>query len=206
MKIAVFVDREGNARSFYEPGVIQLFSCENGSWSCIREFSGEVNEEKGLAEIQRGIQTMLSQLEDCRVLIMKFVKGVPLSILKEMGCSLWTVEGSPLLCFDEVREKEEKITVGQLTIKPALPEPLPVGDIKNGIYTIDLVNIQAKGAGFNSKEVLLLFLETQRFRELEVICAHVPKWFEKELGLLKLKFRIEESNDDLSHAIIYPIV
>ena len=33
----------------------------------------------------------------------------------------------------------------------------------------------------------------------------LPKWFEKEFESLKLQFRIEESNDDLFHAIVTPI-
>ncbi len=205
MKIAVFVDREGNTRSFYEPGVIKLFSCNNGLWSCINEFSCEVNEQGGLADLQSGIQTMLSQLGDCRVLILKFVKGVTLSILNEMGCSLWKVDGSPLACFDEVREKEEKITSELVTGKPGLPEPRWVGDIKEGRFAIDLVKAQEKGAGYNSKDVLLPFLQKNAFQQLEVVCKHVPKWFEKELKLLKLQFRIEEPNDDVCHAIIWPI-
>jgi len=43
------------------------------------------------------------------------------------------------------------------------------------------------------------------FQKLEVVCEHLPKWFEKELESLKLQFRIEESKDDLFHAIVSPI-
>ncbi|MEI7789069.1 MAG: Fe-only nitrogenase accessory AnfO family protein, partial [Chlorobiaceae bacterium] len=90
----------------------------------------------------------------------------------------------------------------QKSIQPALPEPLPVGDKKLGIYSIDLVHVQAKGAGFNSKDVLLPFLQSRVFRKLEVVCEHLPKWFEKKFETLKLQFRIEESTDNLCHAIV----
>ena len=206
MKIAVLTDTEGNTLSFYESGFVKLFSNEKGMWNCIEEFHFELNEEKGLAEIQRCIRSLLSRLQECRTVMVKFIKGVPLSILKESGVSVWKVDGSPLAFFEHIREEEEKIKVEHLeSIKPLLPEPLPVGDKKHGIYAIDLVHLQAKGAGFNSKDVLLPFFQNRVFRKLEVVCEHLPKWFEKEFASLKLQFRIEESNDDLCHAIVSPI-
>ena len=206
MKIAVLTDKEGNTLSFYEPGIVKLFSNDNGTWSSIREFPFELNEEKWLAGIQQCIQMMLSRLDECRTLMVKFIKGVPLSILKESGLSVWKVEGSPLDFFEHIREEEEKLRLEhQKSIKSSLPEPLPVGDKKHGIYAIDLVHVQAKGAGFNSKDVLLPFLQSRVFQKLEVICEHLPKWFEKEFDSLKLQFRIEESNDNLCHAIVSPI-
>ncbi|MCX6178937.1 MAG: Fe-only nitrogenase accessory protein AnfO [Chlorobiales bacterium] len=205
MNIAVLTDKEGNTLSFYESGMVKLFSNEKGTWNCIREFPFEFHEEKGLAGIQHCIHMMFSRLDECRILMVKFIKGVPLSILKESGVSVWKVDGSPMAFFEHVRE-EEKIKAEHLkTIQPPLPEPLPVGDKKHGIYAIDLVHVQAKGAGFNSKDVLLPFLQTRGFQKLEVLCDHLPKWFEKELESLKLQFRIKKSNDDLCHAIVTPI-
>ncbi len=198
MKIAVLTERAGNVLSFYESGFVKLYSNDKGTWNCIEEFPFELLEEKGLAEIQRFIQKMLSRLDECRILMVKFIKGVPLSILKESGVSVWKVDGSPLVFFEYVREQEEKIKVEHKeAIKPVLPEPLLVGNKKHGINAIDLVHVQAKGAGFNSKDVLFPFLQKQVFRKLEVVCEHLPKWFEKEFESLKLQFRIEESNDDL---------
>jgi len=206
MIIAVMTDKDGNTLSFYESGFVKLFSNEKGTWNCIEEFRFELNEEKGLAGIQSCIQSMLSRLDECRILMVKFIKGVPLSILKESGISVWKVDGSPMAFFEHIREEEEKIRLEhQKSIKPVLPEPLPVGDTKHGIYTIDLVHVQAKAAGFNSKDVLLPFLQKQVFQKLEVVCEHLTKWFEKELESLKLQFRIEESKDDLFHAIVSPI-
>ena len=206
MNIAVLTDKEGNTLSFYEPGMVKLFSNDNGTWNCTREFPFELHDEKGLAGIQHCIQSMLSRLDECRILMVKFIKGVPLSILKESGVSVWKVEGSPLAFFEHIREEEEKLRPEhQKSIKPPLPEPLPVGDKKHGIYAIDLVYVQAKGAGFNSKDVLLPFLQSRVFQKLEVVCEHLPKWFEKEFTSLKLQFRIEESTDDLCHVIVSPI-
>lgn len=206
MNIAVLTDKEGNTLSFYESGMVKLFSNEKGTWSCIREFPFELDDKKGLAEIQYCIQSLLSRLGECRIVMVKFIKGVPLSILKESGVSVWKVDGSPLAFFEHVREEEEKNRLKhQKSIQPLLPEPLPVGDKMHGIYAIDLVHVQAKAAGFNSRDVLLPFLQNRVFRKLEVVCEHLPKWFEKEFASLKLQFRIEESNDDLCHAIVSPI-
>ncbi|NTV92707.1 MAG: Fe-only nitrogenase accessory protein AnfO [Chlorobiaceae bacterium] len=206
MKIAVLSDKEGNALSFYDAGAVRVFSNEEGRWNCIREFPFELDENNGLAEIQRCIQSMIFLMDECRILMVKFIRGVPLSILKETGVSVWKVDGQPSAFFEYVREEEEKIMAEhQKGIQPRLPEPLPVGDKQHGIYSIDLVKVQEKGVEFNSKEVLLPFLQKQVFRKLEVTCEHVPKWFAKEFGSLKLQFRIEESNDDLCHAIVSPI-
>ena len=206
MNIAVLTDNEGNTLSFNESGMVKLYSNEKGTWSCIREFPFELHEGNGLAGIQNSIQSMLSRLDECRIVMVKFIKGVPLSILKESGVSVWKVDGSPLAFLEHIKEEEEKIRLEhQKSIQPALPEPLPVGDKKYGIYAIDLVHVQAKAAGFNSKDVLLPFLQSRVFQKLEVVCEHLPKWFEKEFASLNLQFRIEESTDALCHTIVTPI-
>jgi nitrogen fixation protein NifB len=52
--------------------------------------------------------------------------------------------------------------------------------------------------------VLLPFFQNNVFKKLEIVCKHVPKWFDNEFGVLKLDVRTEESADGLCHAVVFP--
>lgn len=46
-----------------------------------------------------------------------------------------------------------------------------------------------------TKQILLPFIHNIIFNELEIICRHVPHWFEGEFNKLNLKSEIEKINE-----------
>ncbi|ACF14292.1 Fe-only nitrogenase accessory protein AnfO [Chloroherpeton thalassium ATCC 35110] len=205
MKIAAFVDKAGNALPFYESGIVKLFAYEGCAWRLVKEFEFETNEKMGLSEIRSRVYTMAGLLDDCRVFVTKFIKGFPYALLDGMGFSVWKVSETPELYLDSIREEEEKNRADREKIINLSVAPLPIGDAHEGTYRIDLVKVQAHHDRLNSKQVLLPFLQLTSFQKLEVICRHVPKWFERELPGLNLQLQISASDDGLCHVILSPV-
>ncbi|MEL7596804.1 MAG: Fe-only nitrogenase accessory AnfO family protein, partial [Clostridiaceae bacterium] len=54
-----------------------------------------------------------------------------------------------------------------------------------------------------SKQILLPFFNNISFNELEIICGHIPPWFDKELKNLNLKFSTESISKDKFKVRIY---
>ena len=50
-------------------------------------------------------------------------------------------------------------------------------------------------ANLTSKQILLPFIQKTSFNELEIICGHVPPWFEREFSRLNLRSEIEKINE-----------
>lgn len=60
-------------------------------------------------------------------------------------------------------------------------------------YRIDLADILGRYKNANSMDVLIPFLEGTKFRSLEILCDHVPRWFSQKIADLHLIATIEQS-------------
>ena len=67
-----------------------------------------------------------------------------------------------------------------------IPLPVTIGDREDGRYLIHLAEILRDNPALNSWQVLVPTLEGKAFKKLEIICDHIPKWFNNELRNLKL--------------------
>jgi hypothetical protein len=59
---------------------------------------------------------------------------------------------------------------------------------------VDLRDVMAHKTTLNSKELLLPFFQSTPFRQLEIICDHIPCWFQSELSILGLRANVESSD------------
>ena len=201
MKIAVFVDRNGNTLPFYETGTVELYDRDGSRWYCKNKIPFGTDEKMRLSQIRSIILEMVYQIEDCKIFIAKTIKGLPYTIFEGLGISIWKLDGAPTGFLDYVMEQEEKIKIDKLKSKPA---PTVVGDFRDGVYKFDLAAALAGDSSLTSKQLLIPFFQKTAFQTLEITCEHIPRWFEKEFDSLKLGFRIEESNDGRCHAIVFP--
>ena len=108
MKIAAYVDASGAATGFYEKGEIRLYRQISGSWEVCKKIALEVDVERGLAETKETFFAAMSQLEDCRVFIVREFKGLFHALLmEELGFHTWKSEGTMLEQLDNVVEQEK---------------------------------------------------------------------------------------------------
>lgn len=201
MKIAVFVDAEGKALPLYESGTVELYNDELGTWSCVKQIPFEVTEDMNLPQIRAAILKMVAEIEDCKVFVAESIKGSPFTIFEGLGICIWKYKGFPVELLDYIREQEDKIL--QEKLKPK-PKPIAIGDIRDGIYKLNLVKAMETDNTISSKQILLPFFQNNTFQELEIICEHMPKWFDREFGALKLKVECKDADDGFCHAIVSP--
>ena len=56
----------------------------------------------------------------------------------------------------------------------------------------------------NSRQLLLPFIREASFCQLEVICDHLPKWFERELASQGIAVAITANEDGILHLLLTP--
>jgi Fe-only nitrogenase accessory protein AnfO len=103
MKIATFINDSGEVAGFYEKG--KLCRCEKiaGQWEITREVPLDITSEMGLLETKELFFAAMTQLEDCRVFIVKKFKGLFHALLmEELGFHTWISEGSTSEQLDNV--------------------------------------------------------------------------------------------------------
>jgi len=95
MKIATFVNDSGEVAGFYEKGRLCRYEQVAGAWQITREVALDINEEMGLLETKGQFFKAMSQLENCKVFIVKKFKGLFHALLmEELGFHTWKSEGS----------------------------------------------------------------------------------------------------------------
>jgi Fe-only nitrogenase accessory protein AnfO len=200
MKIAVFVDKNGNSLPFYADGILKLYVYEKDEWTCTKEIPIELHNTLNIAEIRTRILSIVYEIEDCKMLVVAAIKGFPHSLFTDKGIDIWEFKGVLAIeLLDHIKEqvhklKEEKVTTSNT--------PILKGAIQDGIYEINLAEILENDSSLTSKNILKPFFQNTEFKKLEFICNHIPKWFDKEFATLKLEVRVEESTDGLCHAVV----
>ncbi|OAV65927.1 Fe-only nitrogenase accessory protein AnfO [Bacteroidales bacterium Barb6XT] len=220
MKIAALVDEKGNALPFSESGTIKLYDFDDCGSRCLREIAYDPAGKLTLSAIRPYLSGIVAQLDGCKTFAMQKKAGLFNVIFEEeLGVRIWGVSGSPVAVFPQIKEQAEALGAeldacaggcfschggGQTGgAEMIIPAPSPVGDIDSGMFQINLIEVQQKNSSLNSQEILLPFLEGKKdFIELEIICMHVPKWLDRELGALNLQLAVEEQKDGFCHAFV----
>lgn len=213
MKIAAFVDIDGNTLALDSSGMIHIYEERNSEWYCINKIPFYIDKSMNIADIRKSIYALAPNLEGCRALIVKRSVGIFNAIFEdELHIRVFAVQGD---LYQELLNQIKK-TLGLEFLeaikkaetckdKQETTVPIPVGEISKGCYQIDLIKVQENHDSLSSKEILLPFLQNNTFTELEIICLHTPKWLEKELTNFNFKVTTEFRKDGSCRAFVQPI-
>jgi Fe-only nitrogenase accessory protein AnfO len=220
MKIAVFVDEKGNAVPYHSEGIIALYAFDGNDWHCTKKTPLASDQSTNIAEVRERINAVIAEIEDAKVLMIETIKSLPIAVFDGFGITVWKHRGIPTEAFNYVKEQEAnkvrqprsccdspncKSTCSPKTDECAsVPSPITFNNIGSGLYTIDLAKILAGNSSLNSKQILIPFFQNTAFKTLEIICQHVPKWFDREFEKMRLQIEHKESTDDLCHVIVSP--
>lgn len=203
MKIAVFLDEEGQILPFYSSGIVEIYSDEESGWECVNQIPLDLTVQKDLVDVQVKVQLLASDFEDCTLLVVQNIKGLPLVLLQEAGIGIWKAEGK-FSCemFHFVKGKLEAAIKAQekKVVRPSL-----VGDEQEAEYEIDMIPLLSGDRSLNSIDILVPFMQETNFRKLQIICSHLPKWFNRALEAFELTSRQEEVAPDVLRVTVNPI-
>ncbi|WP_010254223.1 Fe-only nitrogenase accessory AnfO family protein [Treponema primitia] len=207
MKIAILLDAEGRAASFTEQGTIYVYERRDDVWAADRKQDFVSAAYTTMADLRSYICKITAWLGECKVLAAKRSNGYYRLAFEGCGVALWAVEGSPPQFISQIESFYTKSPELQPDHQPAaVPSKTYITPIpgKTGFYAADLRDVMAHKAGINSRELLLPFFEEAQFERLEIICDHVPRWFNEELGRLNLK-AVSESDGRQTKVHVYPV-
>jgi hypothetical protein len=106
-----------------------------------------------------------------------------------MGFTIFETDNISDTLFDEIILEIEESTEKKA---PAIETPTSPAQTDNaGIYFLDLINLQLQHPEISSKKALKSFIQTTDFDKLEIICCHVPPWFDNVLPAKKLTYNTE---------------
>ncbi|MGP9811994.1 Fe-only nitrogenase accessory protein AnfO [Rhodopseudomonas sp. NSM] len=216
MKIAAYIDGQDQLVSLYQPGQFCIYEGSGADWTMVQTTAFTLDESLSLAAIKTALASAVAKFDGCEVLLSGGIKGFPYAYLQEeFGFRIWKSEG-PLaeqLAGVEQHERERAEQQrsssacavaagcasgacggGRSRRVAAAPAGIAVEstamaaeDLGGGHLRIDLVAAMRAAAKLNSRQVLLPILEGAAFERLDIICDHLPRWFEAKLGEMNLK-------------------
>lgn len=198
MKIAVFLDNNNETISFDEAGMVKIYLKDKEDWNVIKEIPFSIIDLSSTKEIRGSIINMIKDLDDCRIFAATEVRGISFTILDGMGFNSYEVEVKPDDFLEHIfqSELEEKSNeFNDHNESDTKPIPMPTKGEEEGKYHIDLKIILQSNKKVTSKQILMPFFNNTNFNELEIICGHVPPWFDKEFKRLNLKSNVEAIED-----------
>ncbi|WP_047308193.1 Fe-only nitrogenase accessory protein AnfO [Rhodopseudomonas palustris] len=211
MKIAAYVDAEGEITKVSDKGVILLFEQHGEVWKVRKTIRFAVRPDDGLAQIHASLAAMVPELEDCRLFLSRSVRGVVNSLLQEMGVQTWQSHDPLFAQLETIARKENERA--QQSAKAARAErrsrrrrlrqddagsdldeikPVLVGDDDSGHFRLDLVRLLQDDPGLNSWDILIPFLTGTPFRQLDLVCDHIPRWFSRAMRALDMDAEVME--------------
>jgi len=202
MKIAVFLNEYGQILPFYSSGIVEIYSNDESTWDCINQIPFDLTDQRDLADVQLKINLLTSEFEDCSLLIVENIKGLPSALLQEKGIGVWKFSGlflPDLLVFVKKELEKALVKPEKIIIRPVL-----IGYEQDAVYEIDLVSLLNEDCGLNSMDILIPFMKDTNFKKLQITCSHLPKWFNRVVEEFQLVSKIEELRPDLFKVTVSP--
>jgi Fe-only nitrogenase accessory protein AnfO len=197
-KIAVHLSDLEETISLNECGTIKVYAKKNTQWVIEKKLDFSISEAVGIKGIRDKYVQLAEVLDDCKILVASNITGISYNVLDSMGFNLWEIEGKPDEFLEHVLESEIKNEINETKeYENGDKEIGPVEADKEGHYFIDLKRFTENNSRISTKQALLPFLRSRTFYELEIICSHMPPWFDREFAALGLKyFAVQNSTNE----------
>ncbi|PKL70275.1 MAG: nitrogenase [Methanomicrobiales archaeon HGW-Methanomicrobiales-1] len=177
-EIAAILGKDGCSSTLSEPGTVVVYQRQGCSFEPVREMAFALDKDKGLKELRAKMAELIEFLNGCKIFVARSASGALYFELEKAGFSIWEITGKPADFLAIVLEDEEKERVAaQVTGVAGIPAP---AERAPGSFFISIKEVQGKSPAISSKQVLQQFIREGQFRELEIICDHVPPWIEMD--------------------------
>jgi len=203
--IAVLLNNNGETSSWLDSGIIKVYERRNEEWIESKSLPYCISTNTNIVSLRKYLSELVEKLDKCRIFVSKEVSGQLFSILEANFFNVYEINGLPdtfldsILASEEKHQKEEHLLASQAENK-FFPEQID----KFGNYTIDLKKLLQEDGTVSSKQILIPFLKEEKFESLEVVCDHVPKWFDRELSDMGYNSHTITRKDGNISSTIYP--
>lgn len=201
--MAVFCDDTGDLARFEVMTNFVFYTKADDGWRKSDRVPFSCDLSGGLASIRENISQMLGAFNNCRIIITKSITGIPYQIFDRSGFIICESETFDLELLDAIQSdllSQDEIAKEDACLLARTPEETDVP----GYYRFDLTQVQQKHPELSSKKALLPFLKETPFYALELVCDHIPPWFEQQLPVMKMQYRVEnnKNNNSAQHLVI----
>lgn len=201
--IAVILNDNGETCSWKDNGVVKLYKKDCDGWIAIKSIPYCIPSNCSINTLKIFFSELLMHLNGCKIFIAKEISGLLITILESHNFNSYELSGIPDIFLDSILISEKKIREEKFFLDSQIITCFSPQQIDTlGNFTINLKNLLNLNQNISSKQILMPFLKNEKFTSLEVICDHVPKWFDKLLSDIGYIFNIKSTTDGIISVII----
>lgn len=208
--VAVVTGQGGQTASILDKDVcLKVYAKDLAEWDMTKEIAVELHPENGLRAVRNELSQIIAKLKEVHVLVAGDISGVAYNAFDAAGYFVFQIpQKSPedflnfVLASVEKQEEELNALKSGKSDASAIPSPQPAGEAGN--YYLDIIQAQLDNPNATTKQMLKPFLEHTKFYELTIVCSHMPLWFDKEFGAMKLAYEKEALGPEKYKVIIHP--
>lgn len=204
--MAVFCGANNQLSHFNEMTHWIVYTKEKSIWRESEPIAFKPDLSDGIAIIRESITSIIGKFNTCNIIITKSLTGLPYQIFDQAGFIICESENFDLALLDAIQS--DLISIDEETkADELLLSNTPAETDEPGYYFIDLIKVQKKHPEMSSKMALLPFLKESPFYTLEVVCDHIPPWFDHKFPEMNLSYLVQNNteqnkNDSAQHVII----
>lgn len=179
-RIAIYMKDGNGLVSFEEANAVKVFQKRNNLWTMDRTLPIFRRSDFTPLHMRREISDIICMLGECRILAGRRLTGIPYGEFDRHGFHIFDISDYNPDVFDgildDIRCGKRDAEMRAEMLKTARPTETDVP----GIYSLDLVVLQAIFPEISSKQAMGDFLKNTPFLELHLLCSHIPPWLEKD--------------------------
>ncbi len=191
--IAVILDEGGHLAEIKNARVISVFRKSGQIWAKQNEVILPELYQSGMADARRKLDGVRKELKDCKIIAGKSITGLVYNVFSQAGFIISELDYFDISVLDGLYSDIVK-EIEALNAEPEVGNipTAPVETETKGNYFFDFGLLKNSGLPYSSKSTILLFLNSVRFNQLEILCDHVMPWFEFEMKKRNLFYDLTE--------------
>lgn len=204
--VAVLVNENGTTSDIFSGKQFEIYLVDGEQFILTDTLQYKISGKASLCIIRRELTELIEALSaklDCnKIIVGSDVSGLPYNIFDSAGYTIFEIEGEPKQFLENLgiqfKNQQMQIKEGETIVFTDRPI-----EITDGIYYFDLKTLQIKKPGITSKQALMPFFTSIPFVSLDIICAHIPPWFDREFGRLNLTYTTKKLNGALRVTVLH---
>lgn len=178
-EIAVISTENQQLCPLTEMTTIVVYKKSQGIWQERKVFPFSLRQGKNMDELRNDIRNLITKLPDCRIIAGKSIQGLAYQVFNRMGFHIFEISRLSGDILDGISLDADSATKApEKSELPKVSAQKTARQIGEGIFYLDLIELQTSYPEISSKKALQPILAAPDFKKIDVLCSHIPLWLE----------------------------
>jgi len=144
----------------------------SAGWQKRKIFPFQIAPTASMDALRNQIRNLITMLDDCKIVAGLSITGLAYHVFDRMGFRIFEISSLQEDTFDKILADIKQSD----NVSADVPVPTTPVALSDGVYHLDLIQLQEHFPDISSKKALQSFLHDTPFIRLNLLCSHLPLW------------------------------